>query len=740
MVFGVRPIWKIRRAERFRRRILVGALATAGLAVLTAAGLLIELRFARATHQATLTTLENRALARLRQRIGGWSSRDWAEIRDASRQRQGVEVERRAVATLSGLDARLLAHWRDVEASSAAIFRDGRILIAGFGDDPASIVIGGTNRFVLPVRGPAKAAWNASGEPVLLQAQEGNFVLRQAITGAVIWRQAWAQGERPASDGQPIMALSQKGTHAAAAILRNDQGSRVVIWEIASGDRLGGFDLEATCLEFSPDAKRLGIGFHDGSAAVIDLDSLVLGDRLPSGVAPSPVQALAFGRDQRTSMASGSSRGGELLAVGHRGTGIVIWDLARSIPRSFCRGSNWEVASLVFLPDGMTLVSGGRTGLHYWDIATGAQLLWTLENSSRTRALASNGNGSLVVSGATSESAPPDLCVWELESGRGVHHLRGLSTPVRIVTLADDACRVAALSDEWLVGVWDVRRGRLLRLFEVPAGTYADGAGIAMRGDGLQFAYAVESEVRLYDVDGGNLVGMWSLPRVRSSSNRLQFDEQGRLACSRLIAEGGNSHGMRWEVWHLGNGGEVVAAARQTDARYSAKHASLAPGGRFLFVLAEEPSPHPDSIRGVDAATGNELWRHSMGKRNVWFHPRFEPGGAWVAVPHPAMPPQWTIMRMKDGSMGRVIGHCVSLGPGAVLHGEVNPEANRGSLQWVDGSRPDIPFESDSRFLSDGHVISRQGRHAAWGCVDGVVVVMDLDAVSDRLVGFRRRG
>ncbi len=113
---------------------------------------------------------------------------------------------------------------------------------------------------------------------------------------------------------------------------------------------------------------------------------------------------------------------------------------------------------------------------------------------------------------------PPELAheglqVWDLEYERGIQNLRGLESPIAHtkVQFSDDGSRVAALSIDWRVAVWDRRTGFLQSVFDVTPGLTADNTGLAFSHDGRKLAVSVGHEARMWDLQTGQSKA-WRLP------------------------------------------------------------------------------------------------------------------------------------------------------------------------------------------------------------------------------------
>jgi hypothetical protein len=87
---------------------------------------------------------------------------------------------------------------------------------------------------------------------------------------------------------------------------------------------------------------------------------------------------------------------------------------------------------------------------------------------------------------------------------------------------------IAALSDNWHLGIWQVNPTRLLHVIETPVGDYADSAGGAFDSTGRQFAFSAGEEARLYDVPTGR--ELWKGQTKRSSHDLgVCLDASGKL-------------------------------------------------------------------------------------------------------------------------------------------------------------------------------------------------------------------
>jgi WD40 repeat protein len=722
------------RALKFRRLLLlVGGLA--GLAVMVIIGLLFRGWRAETARSAALAELEKRQLARITRRVEGWAERDWQAIRQAVRGQPDEALVRQASATLSGLDVRRLGYWSGVEATSAAFSPAGDVVLSGYGISRASLITGGTNRAELPVAGEGKVAWARDGEPLIFQVEPGKAVLREARTGRVRREFPLAPGEVGHEFHAPATTLSADGTRVAA-VLAKGEARRLALWDAETGALLGETNLTASVLAFAPDSSRFAAGHEDGAVSVFRLGPFTRESLLPAALGPNPVQALAFGQDTLVPLAGRSEETRWLLAAGDRATGIVIWELAESRPRAFCRGSTWEVQGLAFHPNGVTLASSGRRGVRFWDATSGQLLLATGDdgsNSSNTRALAFSADGSSLAAGSTSESARADISLWELEPDRGIRQLRGLAAPVRKITCSPDGKRLAALSDEWRLAVWEVPAGRLLRVFEVPAGIYADSAGFAFDAEHRQLAFAAGTSARLFDLDRGQTVATWELPD--GQSDELQFTPDGRIVLGRLEPEIGPPRLGRWCLYELSPGQPARPLHRQLRSDETTINVMLTAGAAQLLVFGKDRQTHATHLVLVTVGTGQEVWRRALGNTIPWQVPRVDPTGTHATAIF-GSGNTMTLFGLGDCEPIKTVGDCWGLGPGGKEYLAGGLATTRWQLHDFSGHRPPLLFASDSGVTPNTLTFSPQGDRIAWGNDEGVVFVAEPSEVRRRLAGL----
>ena len=159
-----------------------------------------------------------------------------------------------------------------------------------------------------------------------------------------------------------MTAMMPDGLLAAAAVTNSDSRGLLLVWNGNTGKLLHTFPTTATAAAFSTDGSLLAAGDDQGQIQVF---SLKTGKQLATLQAGhNTIHCLAFTRDRvRNASPEDSTRNanaiphqdadgqGWLLAAGDAGGNMTIWDLGLRIPRSYCRGSPYDVFAVAFSPD-----------------------------------------------------------------------------------------------------------------------------------------------------------------------------------------------------------------------------------------------------------------------------------------------------------------------------------------------------------------------------------------------------
>jgi eukaryotic-like serine/threonine-protein kinase len=760
-----RPVALWRRAWAWSRRNRgpAGAIA-AGFAVLFLAvsGLLFGLLMSRAAAEARAREAHaQRALAetarreseyqslllqlqqtRLLSRSERWSEHAWELVRQAATIRADAGLRNQAAEALAGLDCRVVRHLAGTGASSVTFDRQGTRLLAG-GIEPDATQDGRaraldlTSEQFLPVSfglvGPGPVSFRDDGTPLQLVAQPGK--------GVVLWdldhARAVAQLELPQGATATCLALRRDGSSVAASIATTDGRGQVLVWDVASRRVLQQFAVKARALAYSDDGELFVSGDEDGGIIVW---------KLPEG---EQIAAFSQGRNtiESFSLIRNPHRDSEgkqawLLAAGDSGGLILVWDLSTGQPISRCHGADYNVGAVAFSPDGATLVSAGRTGTTViWDWANGRNLL-SLHSGGLKSSVAFSHDGKKLATGHYSQLDPAlsHVRVWELDQGRGIVTLRGLTGPVQWVLFAPDGRKLAALSQDWRLAIWDLPQRRLEAILNAPKGYSADNAALAFSSDGRQLAACAGREAKLWDVASKTILQTLRLPP--GLGDRIAFPSSGELLLFRYESR----DGLHVPIGDSLKISPIVCRIRNMLATQPLKPIVEFQGFKRSLVAAAIPGrPHfliedwrdgpggrYQQLQALDAVSGKVLWSQRFENEDAGAL-LVDPTGELVTIGPRENGRQRPTLR--EALTGNVV-LSFARRPGSPAPGGKSficqvPEQPGVSVQNGDG-RILLALGIDQRIASTP-IFSTDGKRVAWGNANGSVMVADLDEIQSRL-------
>jgi RNA polymerase sigma factor (sigma-70 family) len=261
------------------------------------------------------------------------------------------------------------------------------------------------------------------------------------------------------------------------------------------------------------------------------------------------------------------------------------------------------VNSVLFAPDGTTIVSGGGDDtLRLWDAASG-KLVRTLKLPDRmpgARPLSFGAGGQTLV---TASATADQLWLWDLKTGdqpRKIDLKQGANLPLKFAAISSGKT-VASGDKEGVIHLWDVSGGTPLRLLK--------GHGKSIRS--LTFS---PNNQTLASMASGNETEVW-LWDVATGKLLLKLEQEPRITTVSFSPDG--------KIVALG-GGKPVPAPFKPERGMNAVRLWDTTTGRLLRTLEGHEQPllascfSPDgkllasgsldqTIRLWDAATGKEL-------------------------------------------------------------------------------------------------------------------------------------
>ena len=227
--------------------------------------------------------------------------------------------------------------------------------------------------------------------------------------------------------------------------------------------------------------------------------------------------------------------------------------------------------SVVFSPDGSTLVSGGEKGIHIRDAGTGKLLNTIGEYTGEVRSIVFLPDGETLAAASADET----LRLWTVLGGANrstfdTHTFpKGLPRENNVYSRAfsSDGATYATASTDKMIRLWETQTGLVLRTMENESiYTYA----LAFSSDGLTLASAGNwnNGIRIWDVKSGEL--LYSLGGNINWIYRLCFSPDNSI----LASSNGNDIRL-WDVRTreiLHNSGGIQEQSSQWRSFPTARH------------------------------------------------------------------------------------------------------------------------------------------------------------------------
>lgn len=763
-----RPVGTIERLWMWTRRNPVHAAlwVTVSLTVLISLVWIILWRDLQARQAVARSQLLQRQLflqetqaGRLSAHTAGWSTQAWERVVKAGRISTGVEsgdLRDQAAALLAGLDAHRVDAITNFGASSVHFDREGKRLLIGGSEDGVKLWDDKSNElqtFSHTNSGPL--AFTPDGVPVELDydTNRHSLTLLDIVNSRRMreWRIPERIGARKVNPGAPVnISVSPDTSCFAAAWLLSDGTVGVVVSQADVLAPLEAAFPSTTALAVSPDGSLVGVA-EPGSVSIWSARNQSLVVRLATG--RNEVLRLAFHHSPRVAESVTDGASDWLVAAGDAGGKVSIWNLRNGTEMAHCRGGHLQVSEIAFSPDGATLASGGRGQVKLWDVATGRFLLdlpvgtagefiTGLDFAPDGKRVAISTRGGL----GLGKPLPRHVSIWELESGRGIQTFRGLSGQISKVCFSQDGRKLAALSHDWEIGVWDLNTGQLLRVFDVPTGDFADNAAIALSPNGERLVFSASRKAKMWNVGSGAELNSWEL--WPGFVDVLSFPEEDRLLLLRVETLDarrppyGNAppadHPRVCRIRNLLNAGQLKTIAEIPDFNWQVFNTSATRDGRVFLVDGQRgnSSEHRMMINAYDALTGKNLWSFPSAKTGGSGRVSVDATGRFVAF-QATNSIEAVLVNLETGALVKALPYApAAIGPGAGLYavgGGPSGDA-RGCTLFNDTMEKLLI----SLGIDGGQAFDLQfdatGNQLAWGNANGTVTVCDLEEVHSRLV------
>ncbi len=745
---AARPPNAIRRAARWcRRRPKRVALAT-----LIALGLLLNLFFQHRFRQlAYAANLRLAAQTTVLSKEAGWSDAAAALVHEANARHHDPRLADELAPTLAGLDAQTVFHTEEFGAAEVEFSSDGnRLLLAGQSPELAAP---GKSARVWDWRRKAEVAaspWGGLG-PVRFAADGAavQLVVRRAgssiqwielATGASRAKLDWKLWDemRPVGSRARDPLCASRDARYLAACIDDDGVAAVAIYDADAGEIVTKIPHSASVLVFAPNSQLLAAGDQNGRVTVWTIpEGRVVGQ---FDVGRRVVQSLAFAPDYLR-----SERAAEappmLLAIGDSAGYVTIVSLRDESVRTKLSASTLDVLALAFHPEGTILATGSRGEVRLWNVATGGLLL-RMAGGNYNTGLAFSADGEYLAASSLDFFRGQRVSVWRLSQSRGIAALYGLGAPIAKVCFsrsdAPDAPRlVGALSQDWQVGVWEVRTGRLRAVVDAPRGMFPDNAALDFSPRGDRLAFCTGRSAVVWNSQTGEELQSWELPD--GLADLASFRSERELIVFRAERDDAdsNSTGSAWprtlRIRQLLGADPLMPVYEDRSLAGGIVDAAVADDGRAILLHMAPTASAPASLRVLNDA-GDAWASESLALP-------FEPGPfRWA--PHAGV----LVIQPVNESAVRVLSYpglcetgrlaAVPAGIDANRHWRAtiasDPEPGMELFRW-DSSAPLVRFRAGAAVTVNSTPFSSEGRFLAFGRPDGAVWVVDVPALARRL-------
>jgi len=202
-------------------------------------------------------------------------------------------------------------------------------------------------------------------------------------------------------------------------------------------------------------------------------------------------------------------------------------------------------SSVVTLPDGKRILSGGDRTLKLWDISSGKCLRTFSGHKISVNAVDISSDGRLALSGGGSITAQGDhpkkdnsVRLWDIESGNCTHCFKGHTRSVNAVSFSPDGKFALSGGDDRTLRIWDLKKRVCINILEGhtrgilslafrPDGRYAiSGGGDTTRSKG-------DSTLRLWDLKTGTCLNVFEGHQFGVCAVKFLKDENHVISASK---------------------------------------------------------------------------------------------------------------------------------------------------------------------------------------------------------------
>jgi WD40 repeat protein len=265
------------------------------------------------------------------------------------------------------------------------------------------------------------------------------------------------------------------------------------------------------------------------------------------------------------------------------------------------RGHSIYVSSVVFSPDGKTVLSGARDNtLKLWDIATGKCLKTLTGHTSAVLSVVFSSDGLTALSG----SADNTLKLWDIATGQCLKTLSGHISWVKSVAFSPDELTALSGSNDGTLKLWNLATAQCLETLSVNSFVNS----VAFSPDGKKaLSDSGDNTIKLWDI--ANRQCLKTLSGHTHAVNSVAFSPYGTTALS-----GSNDRTLK--LWDITTGQCIKTLSGHSSYVNSV---AFSPDGKTALSGSSD-----NTLKLWDVATGQclkTLSEHSNSVYSVAFNP-----------------------------------------------------------------------------------------------------------------------
>jgi len=360
--------------------------------------------------------------------------------------------------------------------------------------------------------------------------------------------------------------------------------------------RLDGHTSTVTCVDFSPDGRKLVTGSFDTALLIWDVKT---GEQL----------ARLDGHKHFVRGARFSPDGRSVASVGWDRC-AMIWDAATGERRTTLQHEAPYLYAVAWKPDGRVVATGGsqqNADIRLWSVESGKPVKVLKGSGERVRSLVFSPNGRMLYSAGEGKV----IRVWDVAQAMNLESLSGHRLGVEELALSPNGAVLASASRDGTVRLWDTTRRAPLATLR---GHKGEVRSVCFHPDGIHLASA--------DENGTILV--WDM---RSHEPVGRLNEYAPACADAALSPAGDQVASAWSdgslrVWRLP---EAAGPLRLIGHKDRVVSVAYSPQGRYLASGSAD-----ESVRLWDTRNGQLQWRRE--KLGGWPRVAFSPKGRWLAA------------------------------------------------------------------------------------------------------------